>query len=193
MSYPKNWRLLRAAAGLGVLSAFAVAATGAQAADTPLSIELTAGSLSNTAPVITPFGATLTGLAQTVHTTVGSWSVTDATGSNDGYSVTVSASDPEVEGVAGDAGTGGSITLTPTTASAAPGNSAGTGPQAATAQSLGTVAASIQNAAAGTGQGDWDFAADSGLVESLAVVIPGDASVGTYTSTLTFTTAAPVV
>jgi hypothetical protein len=51
---------------------------------------------------------------------------------------------------------------------------------------LGTTAATIQNAIADTGQGKWDFA--SGATR-LAVVIPGDASVGEYSSTLTFTAA----
>jgi hypothetical protein len=61
------------------------------------------------------------------------------------------------------------------------------------AQLLGTTGATIQDAPAGTGQGQWDSAADNGTTEnSLAVVIPGDASAGDYSSTLTYTTAAPV-
>ena len=53
-------------------------------------------------------------------------------------------------------------------------------------------AATIASAVEGTGQGGWDFAADSGVAKSLAVVIPGDAGAGTYQSTLTFRTAPPV-
>ena len=184
-------RLSRLVAGVAVVSAFVAAPVAAQAADTDATGTLTAGALSNTAPAITPFATALTGVNQTVTTAVGAYSVTDATGSNEGYSVTVAATDPVVAGSAALAGTGGSLTLTPTDATAAAGNPTTTGPVAAPAQVLSTTAATIQNAAADTGQGAWDFAADAGAVESLSVVIPGDASAGAYSSTLTFTTAAP--
>ncbi len=187
------------AAGVVAVSGFALAPMAALGADTPLTGTLSGGSLSNTAPEITPFTATLSGVTQTRLTRVGSWSVTDATGSNAGYSVTVAATAPAVtvaDGIhAGDVayeGTGGSITLTPRTTTAAAGNPAGTGPVAQSAQLLGTTAATIQDAPAGTGQGQWDSAADAFTHDSLAVVIPGDASAGDYRSTLTYTTAAPV-
>jgi putative surface cell wall-binding protein len=186
-------RAARVAAGLAVVSAFAVAPIAAQAADTTATGTLTGGSLTNTAPAITPFSATLSGVNQTANSAVGGWSVTDATGTNAGYSVTVSATAPTVGGEAAGAGTGGTITLTPTTATAAAGNPAATGPVAGSAQLLSTTAATIDNAEATTGQGEWDFAADTGTTKNLAVVIPGDASAGTYSSTLTFTTAPPVV
>lgn len=149
------------------------------------------GQLSNTAPTIEPFSVTLTGLTQTVHAAVGAWSVTDPTGTNDGYSLTVTASTPTVAGSEANAGTGGSLTLTPTTATAAAGNTAPDGPEATPAQPLNTTAATIENAPAGTGQGQWNFAADSGNTKSLAMVIPGNANPGAYSSTLTFTTAPP--
>jgi hypothetical protein len=150
-----------------------------------------AGLLSNTAPAIAAFGATLHGLTQTVHTAVGAWSVTDATGTNAGYSLTVAATSPTVDGSTLHAGTGASLTLTPTSATAASGNSAGTGPVAKGVQTLGGTAVTIDDAVAGTGQGEWDFAADSGVTKNLSVVIPGDASPGSYSSTLIFTTAPP--
>lgn len=187
-----NSRVARAVAGLAVASVFAAAPVAAHAADTNVGGTLTAGSLSNTAPAISPFSKTLTGVTQTAYAAVGSWSITDATGSGDGYSVTVSATAPTVGGSSSAAGTGGSITLTPSSATAAAGNPAATGPVAASAQTLGTTATTIQNAAAGTGQGEWDFAADSGSTKNLAVVIPGDAGAGPYSSSLTFTTAPPV-
>jgi hypothetical protein len=137
------------------------------------------GSLSNTAPAISPFSLKLTGVDKTVDTTLGAWSVTDATATNAGYSITVSASAPTVNGSASAAGTGGSLTLFPATATAAAGNSASTGPVAASAQKLSPTPATIENASAGAGQGEWDFAADSGAA-------------GDYRSTLTFTTAPPV-
>jgi hypothetical protein len=149
------------------------------------------GPLSNAAPAIAPFTARLTGLDQTVHTTLGAWSVTDARGTDAGYSVSVSASAPTVNGSPTAAGTGGSITLTPSTATAASGNSATTGPVAALAQPLSTTPVTIDNAPAGTGQGEWDFAADTVGSPSLAIIIPGNVSAGTYSSTLTFTTAPP--
>jgi hypothetical protein len=185
-------RVTRVAASLAVVSAFAVAPMAAQAADTNATGTLAAGSLSNVAPVIAPFNTTLTGLTQTVDTTVGASSVTDATGSGAGYSVTVAASVPTVGGVPAGAGTGSTLTLTPAAATAAAGNPATGGPVPTTgAQALSTTATTVANAAVGTGQGEWDFAADAGAATSLAVVIPGDASAGYYSSTLTYTTAPP--
>jgi hypothetical protein len=186
-------QVARIAAGLAVVSAFGAAPVVAQAASTAATGTLSAGALSNTAPVIAPFGTTLTGLTQTVNTALGAWNVTDATGSNAGYSVTVAATAPTVAGSAAGAGIGGSITLTPTAATAAAGNPAAGGPTAKPAQVLSTTAATIDNALAGSGQGEWDFAADNGTTQNnLAVVIPGNASAGAYSSTLTFTTAPPV-
>ena len=188
-------RLFRAALGLAAVGAFAVAPVVAQAATTDANGTLTAGGLTNSAPPITAFNLTLDGLTHIVTTQVGAWNVTDATGSNAGYSVTVAASDPIVTpatGPAVSAGTGGSLTLTPSTAAAAANNPAPTGPVAETAQLLSTTAATIDNAPAGTGQGEWDFAADPTGTKSLSIVVPGDASAGTYSSTLTFTTAVPV-
>jgi len=202
MSFLKP-RTTRVAAGLAVLSALAVAAGAAQAADTTATGTLTGGALSNTAPAITAFSATLSGITQTVDTAVAGWSVTDATGSNAGYSVTVAASVPVVTVADGpdpgtdpdvvSSGTGGSLTLTPTTATATAGNPASTGPVAQAPQVLATTAHTIQNAVVTTGQGQWDYAADDGIVDNnLAVVIPGDSSAGAYSSTLTYTTAPPL-
>jgi Ice-binding-like/WxL domain surface cell wall-binding len=147
--------------------------------------------MSSSAPTITPFTTKLTGLSQTVSTTVGGWSVTDARLGNAGYSVTVTASSPTVDGSTSAAGTGGSIILTPGTASAADNNPPGTGPVSTPAQILNPTAATIENAAAGTGHGEWDFAPDAGSADSLAVLIPGNADAGSYSSTLTFTIAPP--
>ncbi len=184
-------RITRATVGLAVVAAVAVTPVAAQAgtADTSLTGTLGAGSLTNTAPAIAPFTATLTGVTQDVATPVGAWSVTDATGSSAGYVVTVAASDPAVDG--GSAGTGASISLTPKDGVAATGNANNSGPQAVSDQPIVVTggAAPIVAAEAGTGQGAWDFAADVNADESLDVVIPGDASAGDYSSTLTFTSA----
>lgn len=187
-----NSRVATLVAGLAVVSTFAVAPM-AQAADTNVTGTLIAGPLSNTAPAITPLAnVARTGVNQTLTTAVGAWGVNDASGSNLGYSITVAATAPTVGGSAPAAGTGGSMTLTPTTATAAAGNPATTGPVAAAAQLLGTTAATIDSAAAGTGHGQWDFAADSGSTKNLSVVIPANASAGAYSSTLTYTTAPAV-
>ena len=195
-------RLSRVAAGLAVLSAVAVVPVVAQAADTDATGTLSAGSLTNTAPAFTPFSATLTGLVQTKNTPVGTWSVTDATGSDDGYSITVSATAPTVDADSAPGGTtpaviaGSTLKLYATTAAAVGGN-ANTAPVARLAQQLdvdGTPAAStIQNAPVNTGQGPWSFPADNGASTGLEVVIPGTATPGAYSSTLTYTTAVPVV
>lgn len=185
-----NSRVARIVAGLAVVSAFAVAPMAAQAADTTATGTLSAGSLSNSAPVIAAFSTALTGVNQTVTTDVGAWSVNDARGNDAGYSITLAATAPTVAGTTDGAGTGGSLTMGSTTATAAAGNPATAGPIASGPQVLSTTAATIDNAAAGTGQGQWDFAADAA---NLSVVIPGDADAGAYSSTLTYTTAAPVV
>jgi hypothetical protein len=191
-------RVSRVIAGLVVASAFAAAPVAAQAATTQAQGLLTGGALTNSAPSIAPLDTALTGVTQTVNAGVGGWNVTDATGSNSGYTLTVASSAPTDNtaadglGTALNAGTGGSMTLTPTTATATAGNPAPTGPVdgSGTTTSLTPVlvssgGATVANAAVSTGQGSWDFAAAG----NLAVVIPGDASAGYYTSTLTYTSA----
>jgi hypothetical protein len=190
-----NARASRAVAAIAALSAFAAAPMVAQAADTDADGTLNGGSLTVTAPSIAPFSATLTGVAQTVTTAVGLWTMTDATGTNLGYDVTASATAPTVDGDEGDAGTGGSLSLMPKTATRATGNLAPTGPSkvGSVLQSLpetGVTAVTIQTAIVGTGQGAWNVAADVGAEKSLSVVVPGDASAGDYSSTLTYTIAA---
>ncbi len=172
------------------MGAFALAPVAAHAADTDATGTLTTGGLSNTAPAITPFNYQLTGSTATVTTNVGAWNVIDATGSNDGYSVTVAASCPDrdrrdsryriVADTDLDDGHGGGGQPSRHRAGRA------TGPQL-----LSPDGATIDNAPAGTGQGEWDFPADTGA-GNLSIVIPGDASAGDYSSTLTFTTAPPV-
>jgi len=154
--------------------------------------------LTNTAPSIASLDAQLTGVTQTVNAAVGGWNVTDGTGSNAGYTVTVASSAPtdnsaaDGSGTVLSPGTGGSMTLTPTVATATAGNPAPTGPVDGSGRTtsltpvlVSSGAATVANAAVSTGQGSWDFAAAG----NLAVVIPGDASAGYYTSTLTYTSA----
>jgi hypothetical protein len=175
-----NSRVARIVAGLAVVSAFAVAPMAAQAADTNVTGTLTGGSLTNTAPATIDFAATLAGVNQTVNAPVGPWSVNDSRGSNAGYRITLAASAPMVGGSAPNAGTGGSLTMTSTTATGV-----GTGPVTEAPQLLSTTAATIATAALNTGQGLWSFP----TAGNLAVVVPANASAGAYTSTLTYTTA----
>jgi hypothetical protein len=148
-------------------------------------------AVASTTPPITAFSTQLSGLNQTVNTGVGAWSVTDARQSNAGYSVTVAASQPTVNASPSAAGTGASLTLTPGTATPANFNPPSTAPVANSPQLLSTTPATIENAPAGTGQGEWDFPADSAAAPSLAIMIPGNSTKGTYEDTLTFTTAPP--
>jgi hypothetical protein len=184
-------RRRRASAGLAVLSVLALTPTVAQAAAGDVTGTLSSGGLSVSTPEITAFTAALTGKTQTVTTAVGTSQVVDATGSNAGWSVAVAATAPEVDGSGSAAGTGASLSLTPVTGAADAANPTTTGPLPVSADPvlLLETATTIQNAAAGTGQGAWNFPADA---TALSVVVPGNASAGAYTSILTYTTAAPV-
>jgi hypothetical protein len=193
-------RVTRAAAGWAAVSLLAAVPMVAQAADSAATGTLTGGSLTNTAPAFTAFSATLTGLAQTVHTPVGAWTVSDATGSDAGYSISVSATAPTVDadGAGGGAPAviaGSTLKLHPTSAVPVGGN-ANVAPVAEAAQQLDVdgspTASTIQNAPAGSGQGPWSFPADADVAKGLEVVIPGTATPGDYSSTLTYTTAAPI-
>lgn len=180
----------RVVPGAVVVAALAALPLSARAADTNVTGTLTGGLLTNTAPAITPFSAALTGVNRAITTGVGGWTITDATGSNAGYSVTVSATAPTVDGSTTKAGTGSSLSLTPSTATAAAGNPATVGPTASAPQLLGPSAVTIESAAQGAGQGAWNLPA---VPAGLSVVIPGDARVGAYSSTLTFTAAQPAL
>src|ERR1035437_3160412 len=156
-------RLTRAAIGLAAASALALAPMAAQADTTNATGTLTAGSLSELAPTITAFTGTLSGVNQTVHAAVGAWYVHDAVGDAAAYHATAHPTTPVL--------TAGPVAV-------------------ATPVALGATAASIDSAAAATGAGQWDFAADGGATKSLAITIPGDAVPGAYVDTLTYTIAA---
>ncbi len=192
-SIPRSSRII---AGLFVASAFAAAPMAAQADTTNATGTLSAGGLSVVAPSITPFAATLTGSNQTVHTAVGAWNLTDAVGDGAAYNVSVSAGVPTIAGasIAPSLGTTW-LALTPTTATADANNPApaATHPVAVVGPlAVGAAAVTIENAAVNTGAGKWDFAADSGAVQNLAVTIPGNAVPGAYSDTMTYTIAAGV-
>lgn len=179
-----------------VASAFAATPIAALANTTTATGTLSAGGLSVIAPVITPFTVTLTGMNQTVYTAVGAWSLTDAIGDGAAYNVSVAAGAPTIGGtsIAGSLGSTW-LALTPTTSLPDASNPApaSTHPVAiAGSLAVGATAVTIENAAVNTGAGKWDFAADTGGVQSLAVTIPGNAVPGAYSDTLTYTIAAGV-
>lgn len=189
-------RVARVAAGLVVVSALGAAPAVAQADTTTATGTLSAGGLSVVAPSITPFTATLTGVNQTVNTPVGAWNLTDAVGDGAAYNVSVAAGPPSIGGTSIAGSLGGTwLALTPTTATADASNPApaSTHPVAIVGSlAVGATAVTIENAAVNTGAGKWDFAADTGGIQNLAVTIPGNAAPGAYSDTLTYTIAAGV-
>ncbi len=181
---PRARRLTVAALACG-LAAAAVVPAASQADTTAVDWTIAGGSLTVAAPAITAFSATLTGVDQTVRTAVGNWQVDDATGSGDGYNVTASASAPQIGGAAAPAGS--TITLTPPSAATDPDGGTADGPTIASGPlELTGGAVQVASAAAGRGIGQWSFAQGA---DDLAVVVPGKATAGAYTSTITFTTA----
>ena len=146
--------------------------------------------------VCSPFNYELTGATDEVTTAVGAYTVGDATGSNAGWSLAVTASAPTVAGTEAGASTGSTVSLATSAATAATGNPTvlANAPEvpAAGLQLLDpTDIVTVLNADAATGQGAWDVAAPGAA--GLAVSIPGDASSGAFLSTLTYTMSPPVV
>jgi len=183
-----KFRTLPLAATVVALAALLVPA-GALAAGASTSVALTGGSLSfSTTPSASNFASTaLTGAQQTIHTNFANWGVSDATGSGAGWHVTFQASQF----------TTGTVTLptsslvltapvvTPTTGNIAVPPVV----QGATFTLDGGSAVAIVHALAATGQGGWTMTQANAAGGDLALTIPTTASVGTYTSNLTFTLA----
>jgi hypothetical protein len=185
-------RAIRIAAAVAVASA--IAASPASAQDAPAAGTLAAGDLTVVPPVITAFNFELTGATATVPTNVAAYTLADATGSNAGWSLAVTATAPTVDTDPLLAGTGSTVSLTPTAATAATGNPTVVGNAPETTAGLQLLdpvdITTVLNADAATGQGAWDVAAGT---NGLSVVIPGDASEGAFLSTLTYTMSPPVV
>jgi hypothetical protein len=184
-------RVSRVAAGLAVLSAFAVAPMGAQAASDDATVIVTgAGAVAlSTAPTFGDFpGATLNGSNQDVTTSVSAWKVTDATGAAPGWSVNVSADVPH-NGGSTISMTGAALALTAPTATTE-GTNASTAPLVAGEPNIiGGGGVNAANAAAGTGAGVWNLAQG---VDHLTLTIPADSKAASYTTTITTTLNAAV-
>ena len=104
------------------------------------------------------------------------WSVTDATGTEKAYDVTVRASEPTINGQ--PAGSLATVTLG---CPGAPANAEGVtdGPALVGSGplSLSAAAATLASAAPGAGMGEWTFSHGANNT-ALSVVIPADAPAG---------------
>lgn len=194
----------KATAALAAVVALAAAASPASAqtsvTDTT-SIELTSGSLDfGTGFAAADFPTTaLTGGVQTVSTSVGNWSVNDASGSLLGWNVKIGATRfTDNRGTPSDATDDkqlplSGLTLTAPTASAGASQSALLAPVVqplTTALDNGTVDVPVAVAALSKGQGLWNFSQGA---SHLTLVVPATAAAGSYTSTITTTLSSGVL
>jgi hypothetical protein len=178
-----------------------VAAPGASAADP--SVTIAAGSATaafTTAPEVGAFpGVTLNGLAQVVNAkfggggTTNTWEINDTRGTAAGWHVTAEATQFALGTDATKKLPLNSLALNAPTV-AASGTNAATPPSVGSGPFTldGGVAVTIAGAAAGAGEGAWTFtnanaseAADSIGTGDVHLVVPANARVGTYSSTLT--------
>lgn len=189
----------KAAAASAVIAALAaVAASPASAQDSgtdTTSVTLTAGTLAfGTDFAAANFPTTaLTGVAQTITTSVGNWSVDDSRGSLLGWNVKIGATRfTDQNGTASDATDDktlplSSLTLTAPTASAGGGQDSTLAPVVqplTTALDNGTASVPAAVAALNTGQGLWNFTQGA---THLSLVVPSTVAAGTYSSTITTT------
>jgi len=184
-------RTTRVAAGLAVLSAFAVTPAAAQAATDDASVVVTgaAAVALSVAPTFGDFPATtLTGSDQVVTTSASNWEVTDATGVAPGWSVNIMADVPH-NGGSTVVMTGAALALTAPTAATAGTNMLSPPAVAGKANIIGGGGVNAANAAPGTGAGVWSLA--QGL-DHLKLTIPADAKAASYTTTITTTLNAAV-
>lgn len=155
-------------------------------------VTVTGGSLSNTAVTAGDFGGiTLDGTAQSTTATIDDFSVTDATGSGDGWKLTVQATqfaehngNDYVEG--GKTLAENSLSLGALTATAD-----GTTSPVPTMTAAGSIdnsdgAVKFASAAVDEGMGKYEI---SGGTDKLSLSIPASAYAKTYRSTLTVTLA----
>jgi hypothetical protein len=175
-----------------LLAALGVAAIPAEAAFADTGVTVNAGSLSMTTPTVANFnGVTLNGAAQDTTASMGTFSVTDATGGGSGWHVTAQATQLAEWDATLNAGAGGYVSGGKTlpssslsvsapsvaangTTSAAP--TVGTGPFTIDGGSAVTVA----TAAANTGMGTYDFG-----TSTLTLSVPASAYAKEYRSAVT--------
>jgi putative surface cell wall-binding protein len=164
---------------LAGIAAAAVMAAPASAASSTVTGTITAGTLSIAPAASAAFSLTLDGSNQTTTYNVPS-TVTDATGSDSGWNLTITST-PFTTGtytLPANASTVTSVGNTCLSTCTPASNSIGyplTVPAAATPP----AAVKFFNAAANTGAGKWT------TTPSITVAVPGNTHAGTYTSTLT--------
>ena len=159
------------------------------------SVALTAGALSFTAaPTADNFADTaLTGATQTITTNFNDWRVNDARGSGAGWNVTMQASQFSDGGTTPKTLPTGSLKLKAPVVSKVDVLNPALPPVVTTSPAPpwtidGGSAVKVVSAAAGTGQGEWNFD-HANLVASkdLELTVPANAAAATYTSTITST------
>lgn len=197
----KKSRLMTAAAllSLGAAASFGGVAHADGGGATQAT--LTGGSLTVSGGAPGSFSATLNGANQTADTTLGNYTVNDATGSAAGWNVTFQATQftcaVQVSGV-GDAGCQPGLTTLPAdslsiakpTAACASGSTCTGSPAVSITGNTavdGASAVTVLDAAAGTGMGSYDVTPGTIGAGQLQLAIPGNALATTYHSTLTIT------
>jgi hypothetical protein len=125
------------------------------------------------------------------------WSVSDGTGTSAGWNVTVDATDVTRDAAPVDQ-TGIALNVSAPAIGVVTGPAATTGITAGTSGSvMGVGAVQVLAAEAGAGEGSWLVDAAAGAAHAsngkVSLQLPYDAKAGVYSSTLTFTVAAPVV
>lgn len=175
--------LARAAAVAGIF--VALPAGSALAATDTSGVTVTGASNTLTAPTFGDFaGATLDGTRQSLSTSVASWNVSDNRGTGAGWSVTVSASQPQTaDATPVVMPSSATLTLTAPDVSATDTQNGSTAPTVVGGNLLGGTI-SLATAGADAGMGSWDFAQ---AATDLAIVVPSETKAGAYTSTVTTT------
>lgn len=158
--------------GLSAPSAFADSAAG-----TPVTVEVTGGSLDISAPAgpVDLGSVTASGSAQAVSGQLGTVTVTDSRGSTNGWTATASASDFTTKGGSLiSTSAAGSVTYTP-------GNATVTGTATVTPTSLDALypGGAVQTATEvdGSNSASWN--------PTITVQVPAGAATGTYKTTIT--------
>lgn len=163
-------------ASLLALCAFAVMAPAAFASD-GTQVVVTGGALSITNPAAANFpGVTLNGAAQSPTAALATFSVTDATGSGDGWHVTAQAD--QFTGVSHNLAAGSLSMSQPTVAAngtSSPDPTVASGPY-----TIDNGAVEIASADVDEGMGTYDFGATT-----LTLSVPASAYADTYASTVT--------
>ncbi len=175
----------RLAASMVVLGALVAVSSSAVAA--PTDATLTGGALTSTAPLVGNFATVaLDGTAKTTTAAVGTFSVSDLTGTGAGWKVTAQGTRftaPVGTLNAGKQLAANSLVLSAPTATA--NGTTSTGPVVAAPAPIDSgTAVSIASAAAGTGMGTYDFTATT-----MTLSVPADAYAATYRSDVTITVA----